>query len=82
MMISRMFPFITCTWNPLCGRCQHECDYCWARELAQTRKLVKYLEDVPEVRGARAQLPYGRFMFLSARQEGPSVRLGQTEDHP
>jgi len=27
---SRMFPFITCTWNPLGGRCPHNCVYCWS----------------------------------------------------
>lgn len=27
---SRMFPFITKTWNPLGGRCPHGCSYCWS----------------------------------------------------
>lgn len=31
-----MFPFITCTWNPLVG-CLHDCYYCWARNLSQTK---------------------------------------------
>lgn len=25
-----MFPFITKTWNPLGGRCSHNCSYCWS----------------------------------------------------
>ncbi len=29
-MNSRMFPFITKTWNPLGGRCSHDCSYCWS----------------------------------------------------
>ena len=31
---SRMFPFITKTWNPVVG-CRHGCVYCWARKLAE-----------------------------------------------
>ena len=31
---SRMFPFITKTWNPVVG-CRHGCTYCWAKELAE-----------------------------------------------
>jgi len=42
---SRMFPFITKTWNPLGGECLHKCSYCWAqgpKGLIQQRKLLKY----------------------------------------
>lgn len=39
---SRMFPFVTCTWNPLGGECLHKCTYCWARKLAADRKMAKY----------------------------------------
>jgi protein gp37 len=28
-MNERMFPFITQTWNPLGGSCEHDCEYCW-----------------------------------------------------
>jgi len=35
-MRTRMFPFITCTWNPIVG-CLHDCVYCWARKLAETK---------------------------------------------
>jgi DNA repair photolyase len=41
-LASKMFPFITCTWNPLGGACQHNCVYCWARKLAAERKMAKY----------------------------------------
>lgn len=37
-----MFPFITRTWNPLGGECNHRCDYCWARKLAADKKMAKY----------------------------------------
>lgn len=33
---SRMFPFITKTWNPCVGCC-HDCRYCWAKSLAETK---------------------------------------------
>jgi len=31
-----MFSFVTRTWNPVVG-CEHYCDYCWARKLAETK---------------------------------------------
>jgi len=39
---SKMFPFITCTWNPLGGACQYNCRYCWARRLIEQNQMVKY----------------------------------------
>lgn len=41
-MTSRMFPFITCTWNPLGGECKHQCVYCWAKALAKRYMHKKY----------------------------------------
>jgi len=38
---SRMFSFVTETWNPVTG-CPHNCIYCWARRLAETR--LRHLE--------------------------------------
>ena len=34
---SRMFGFVTETWNPIVG-CSHNCVYCWARRQAQRQK--------------------------------------------
>ena len=34
--ISRMFHKVTTTWNPVTG-CLHNCIYCWARKLVETR---------------------------------------------
>jgi protein gp37 len=38
-----MFDVITKTWNPVIG-CLHNCTYCWARSLAETRltQMEKY----------------------------------------
>ena len=39
--MSRMFPHVTRTWNPVVG-CPYRCRYCWARRLAQTRLKHMY----------------------------------------
>ncbi len=41
-MTSRMFPFITKTWNPLGGKCGFECSYCWAKALTKRHNFKKY----------------------------------------
>ena len=40
---NRMFNFIMKTWNPVVG-CRHDCCYCWARKLAETKlkKIERY----------------------------------------
>ncbi|MBA7577152.1 hypothetical protein ES708_18998 [subsurface metagenome] len=43
--MSRMFPFITKTWNPLAGKCSHECVGCWAAAFAHRHKFSKYQGD-------------------------------------
>lgn len=40
--MTKMFPFITKTWNPLGGECQHSCSYCWAKQLTKRYGLQKY----------------------------------------
>lgn len=42
---SRMFSRVTRTWNPVVG-CLHDCVYCWARRLTETR-----LRRLPQYRG-------------------------------
>jgi protein gp37 len=37
-----MFPFIDKTWNPLGGRCKHNCVGCWAMAYANRIKMDKY----------------------------------------
>ena len=43
-MASKMFSFITRTWNPLGGECKHNCynEGCWAQNFSKQRKMVKY----------------------------------------
>jgi DNA repair photolyase len=38
---SKMFPFITQTWNPLGGECLHKCVYCWATALKERYPNLK-----------------------------------------
>lgn len=40
--MSKMFPFITDTWNPLGGICPHNCRGCWAKKIIKEKKMVKY----------------------------------------
>lgn len=38
-----MFEFITKVWNPLGGKCPHDCVYCWANALKNHYKFKKYV---------------------------------------
>jgi protein gp37 len=40
--MSKMFPFITKTFNPLGGECLHNCSYCWAKKLVKQYGMEKY----------------------------------------
>ena len=40
--MSKMFPFITKTWNPLAGECTTNCSYCWAKKLIKKYGMKKY----------------------------------------
>jgi protein gp37 len=40
---TKMFPFITKTWNPVGGECKHGCSYCWAKQLIKKYKMQKYI---------------------------------------
>lgn len=40
--VTKMFPFITETCNPIGGECQHKCVYCWATKLAEKYNMAKY----------------------------------------
>lgn len=64
-MASKMFPFITCTWNPLGGECQHRCSYCWARALAEKHKMAKYQGEPRLIdKELQRQFKAGDFVFV------------------
>jgi len=65
-MTSRMFPFITCTANPLGGRCPGGCVYCWAqgeKGLAKKWDMEKY-EGAPRLYEKVLKKRYGSGDFV------------------
>jgi DNA repair photolyase len=64
----RMFTFITCTWNPIVG-CLHNCVYCWARKLAETKlkNIERYKDFNPKLIIAELGRKFatGTFVFIS-----------------
>lgn len=64
-MASKMFPFITCTWNPLGGACQYSCRYCWARRLIEQNQMAKYQGEAHLVGGElEKEFKAGDFVFV------------------
>lgn len=78
--MSRMFPFITETWNPFKGRCPYECSYCWARNMAKRYKHLKekYFTDeqgIDEKQINRKFKP-GAFVFVQDMSDASTASLG------
>ena len=64
-MVSKMFPFITCTWNPLGGACQYNCKYCWAKALIAQNKWAKYVGEARLCSGElEREFKDGDFVFV------------------
>jgi len=63
--MSKMFPFITKTWNPLAGECSHRCDGCWARALAERHGWSKY-QGQPRIdpKQINRRFKSGEFVFV------------------
>lgn len=66
--MTRMFSFITKTWNPVKG-CKHKCIYCWASKLAETRlsKTKKYKDGFkPKIFPEELKVKFydGEFVFV------------------
>jgi len=75
--MSRMFPFITETWNPFTGRCPYMCSYCWARGMANRYKHQKYLTDehgIDEKQIGRKFKP-GSFIFVQDMNDASTASL-------
>jgi protein gp37 len=68
MVRSRMFPFITDTWNPLGGKCDHDCIYCWAqgpKGLVNKYDMKKYCGSPYVVeKELRKTFKEGEFIFV------------------
>ena len=56
---SNMYPFCDFTWNPIRGRCKHECMYCYMREF----KMGELRFEEKEM---NTQLGAGRFIFVGS----------------
>lgn len=65
----KMFSFVTRTWNPVTG-CTHNCRYCWARRLAETklRNKKRYSEGFrPRLNEGELKITFndGEVVFVS-----------------
>ena len=63
--MSKMFEFVTATFNLLGGKCPYECVYCWARSLASKFDMKKYQgEYFIDQKLWTTQFKEGAFIFL------------------
>jgi DNA repair photolyase len=63
--MSKMFPFITKTWNPIGGACFHDCSYCWAKSLTEKYNFKKYRGDpFIDTRLVNKRFNEGEFVFV------------------
>ena len=66
MKPSRMFSFITRTWNPLGGECRHKCDYnCWAQLVSKRFMHKKYAGEPRIIESQMRDLTSHKFAFDS-----------------
>lgn len=56
-----MYDFINHTWNPIKGKCQHECGYCYVSRLVKNQKEIR-LDD----KAMKADLGTGNFIFVGS----------------
>ncbi|MDR2782554.1 MAG: phage Gp37/Gp68 family protein [Treponema sp.] len=58
-----MYPFVDWIWNPISGRCLHNCSYCYVKRIA---KRFKYEQANPHIVEAelRANLGHGNTIFV------------------
>lgn len=66
---SRMFDVVTTTWNPITG-CKHNCVYCWARRLVNsrlkgTKKYRRGFEPTIHEREFKREFKPNEFVFVS-----------------
>jgi len=54
-----MYPFVTHTWNPIKGRCAHDCQYCYMKRFPQKELRL-------DEKDLRTDLGSGRFIFVGS----------------
>ena len=60
-----MYPWVTHTWNPIRGRCAHQCSYCY---IARTPSLAKAWEQHAQLvdKELKTNLGKGNFIFVGS----------------
>ena len=56
-----MYEFITHTWNPIKGKCSHDCSYCYMKQIApeaNAPRMAEYEFDT--------KLGNGNFIFIGS----------------
>lgn len=56
-----MYDFITHTWNPIKGKCEHECGYCYVSRLVKNQKEIR-LDD----KAMKTDLGSDNFIFVGS----------------
>jgi DNA repair photolyase len=56
-----MYNFITHTWNPIKGKCEHECAYCYVSHLCKNQKAIRLEKKVLKI-----DLESGNFIFVGS----------------
>lgn len=56
-----MYDFITHTWNPIKGKCEHECSYCYVSKSVKNQKPIR-LED----KAMKTDLGANNFIFVGS----------------
>jgi len=61
-----MYPWVTHTWNPLSGKCKHDCEYCYMKD-SFLGELEKYKGEAEVVqKELRTDLGDGRTIFVGS----------------
>lgn len=68
-----MYGFVTHTWNPIKGRCSHNCSYCYMHRFWNMMKDDKLRLDEKEL---KTNLGEGNFIFVGSSTD---MWLGKTE---
>ena len=56
-----MYEFISHTWNPVKGKCNHDCEYCYMKKFGKRLNTLKFDEDE-----CKTVLGTGKFIFVGS----------------